>query len=43
MGDKTGVLPVTPKQNDIVLNGLAIRPLGWRNWNSKGPTSRSCW
>jgi hypothetical protein len=28
MGDKTGVLPVTPKQNDIVLNGLAIRPLG---------------
>jgi len=43
MGDKSGVLPMTPKQNDRVLNGLVRRPLGWRNWNSKGPASRPCW
>jgi len=38
-----GVLPMTPKQSDRVLNGLVRHPLGRRHWNSKGPTSRQCW
>jgi hypothetical protein len=37
------VLPMTPKQSDRVLNGLVRHPLGLRNWNSKGPSSRPCW
>jgi hypothetical protein len=42
-GMRPGVLPMTPKQSDRVLNGFVIHPLGRRNWNSKGPTSRPCW
>jgi len=38
---RLGVLPVTPKFSDRVLNRLVRRPLGWRNWNSIGPASRS--
>ena len=40
---RPGVLPVTPKQSDRVLNGLMRHPCGRRNWNSKGLTSRPCW
>jgi len=40
---RCGVLPVTPKQNDRILNGLVRNPLSRSNWNSKGPTSRPCW
>ena len=40
---RPGVLPVTPKQSDRVLNVLVRHPLGRRNWNSKGPASRICW
>ena len=40
---RPGVLPVTPKQSDRVLNGLVRHPLGPRNWNSIGPTSRPYW
>jgi len=40
---RPGVLPMTPKHNDRVLNGLVRHPLGQRNWNSKGPASRPCW
>jgi len=40
---RPGVLPMTLKQSDRVLNGLVTYPLGQRNWNSKGPTSRACW
>jgi hypothetical protein len=34
-----GVLPITPKQSDRVLNGLVRHPLGRRNWNSEGPST----
>jgi hypothetical protein len=37
-----GVLPITSKQSDRVLNGLVRHSLGRRNWNFKGPASRSC-
>jgi hypothetical protein len=40
---RPGVLPMTPKQSDRVLNGLVRHPLGRRNWNSKSPASRPCW
>jgi len=40
---RSGVMPMTPKQSDRVLNGLVRHPHNWRNWNSKGPTSRLCW
>jgi hypothetical protein len=40
---RPGVLPMTPKQSYRVLSGLVRHPLGWRNWNSKGPASRPCW
>jgi hypothetical protein len=32
---RLGVLPMTPKQSDRVLNGLVRHPLGRRNCNSK--------
>jgi hypothetical protein len=35
-----GVLLVTTKKSDRVLNGLVRHPLGRRNSNSKGPPSR---
>jgi hypothetical protein len=40
---RPGVLHMTPKQSYRVLNGLVRHPLVWRNWNSKGPASRTCW
>jgi hypothetical protein len=40
---RPGVLPMTPKQSDRVLNGLVKHSLSRRNWNSKGPASRPCW
>jgi hypothetical protein len=40
---RSGVLPMTPKQSDRVLNELARHPLGRRNWNSRSPASRPCW
>jgi hypothetical protein len=40
---RAGVLPMTPKQSDRVLNGLVRHPLGRRNLNVKGPASRPCW
>ena len=40
---RPSVLSMTPKQSDRVLNGLVRHPLGWRNWNFKGPSSRPCW
>jgi len=40
---RSGDLPVTPKQSNRVLNGVVRLPLGQRNWNSKGPTSRKRW
>jgi len=40
---RPGVLPLTPKQNDRILNGLVRHPLGWRSWYAKNPTSRPCW
>jgi len=40
---RPGVLPMTLKDSDRVLNGLVRRPLRWRNWNSIGPASRQCW
>jgi len=39
---KSGLLSMTPKQSDRVLNGLVRHPLGRRNWNFKGPASREC-
>ena len=38
---RPGVLPMTPKQSDRVLNGLVRHPFGRRNGNSKGPESRT--
>jgi len=38
---RPGVLRMTPKQSDRVLNGLVRHLLSRRNWNSKGPASRS--
>jgi hypothetical protein len=32
---RPGVLPMTPKQSNRVLNGLVIHPLSQRNWNSR--------
>jgi hypothetical protein len=40
---RPGVLPMTPKQSDRVLNGLVRHPLGRRNWTYKGPASRPRW
>jgi len=40
---RPGVLPMTPKHSDRVLNRLVRHPFGRRNWNSKGPASRPCW
>ena len=40
---RPGVLPMTPKQRDSVLNGLVRYHLGRWKWNSKGPASRSRW
>jgi hypothetical protein len=41
---RSRVLPMTPKQSDIVLNGLVRHPFGRKKtWNSKGPASRPCW
>jgi len=40
---RPGVLPLTPKQSDRVMNGLVRQPLGRRNWNFKGPTLRTYW
>ena len=40
---RPGVLPMTRKQSDRVLNGLVRHPFGRRNWNSKGPASRLRW
>ena len=40
---RPGVLPMTPKQSNGILNGLERHPLGRRKWNSKCPTSRPCW
>jgi len=40
---RPGVLPVTLKQSNRVLNGLLRHPLSRRHWNSKGPASRTCW
>jgi hypothetical protein len=40
---RPGVLPMTPKQNDRVLNRLVDIPPAERNWNSKGPESRTYW
>ena len=37
-----GVLPVTPKQSNRFMNGLASLPLSQRKCNSKGPTSKPC-
>ena len=34
---RPGVLPLTPKQSDRILNGLVRHPPGRRNWNSKVP------
>jgi hypothetical protein len=38
---RPGVLPMTLKQSDRVLNGL-MRSRWPKNWNSKGPASRPC-
>ena len=43
MGDRPGVLRMTPKQSDRVLSGLVRHLLDPRNWNSKGPASQPCW
>ena len=40
---RPGILPMTPKQSDRVLNGLVRHRLGRRNCNSKSPASRTCW
>ena len=40
---RPGVFPMTPKQNVRILDGLMRHPLGQRNWNSKGPSSRPGW
>ena len=40
---RPGVLPMTPKQSDEVLNGLDRYHLSRRKWNSKCPASRPCW
>ena len=40
---RPGVLPMTPKQSDRVLNGMVRHSLGRRNWNSKGLVSRPGW
>jgi len=40
---RPGVLPMTQKQSDRVLNGLVRHPLGRRNWNSEDLASRPCW
>ena len=42
-GMRPGVLPMTPKQSNRVLNGLVRHPLGRRNWNFKFPTWRPSW
>ena len=39
---RPGVLPMTPKRSDRLLSGLVRLPFGRRNWNSKGPASRTC-
>jgi len=39
---RPGVMPMTHKQSDRDLNWLVRHPLDRRNWNSKGPASRSC-
>jgi hypothetical protein len=40
---RPGVLPMTPKQSDRILNVLVRHSVAWRNWNSKGPASIPCW
>ena len=40
---RPGVLPMTLKQSNRVLNVLVRHPIGRRNWNSKGPASKQCW
>jgi hypothetical protein len=37
---RPGVLPMTPKQSDKVLNGLVRHPLSQRNCYYKGPASK---
>jgi len=41
-GDETWCLAYDHEKGDRVLKGFVTHPLGWRNWNSKGPASRPC-